>query len=1125
MVVKPESKKKSENTRSSVDAGNKDQLIIELKNRIAVLENEHLSDQDSATFREITERKRAEDTLRESEERFNQVLDNLTDGFTIFDSKWRFVFVNKTFQDRIGMSKEDLLGKVLWDVFPKLVGTVVYKQCQKTMEDKSPRTWEDYSNLLDNWQEYKAIPWEDGIATFAHDITERKCMEEELCRSRDVLEGRVKERTAELLMAKEELELRVAERTGELRAAHQSLVEKSRYLDAFFNHTITPLVLLDRDFNFIRVNEAYARACQKEMEEFPGHNHFEFYPSDALAIFEDVMRTRQPFQIAARPFVFPDHPEWGVTYWNWTLTPLLDDHGDVEALVFALEDVTEFKQAEIELEKHRDRLQELVRERTCDLMSANDQLRNMITEHKRAEEILRASEEKYRSLFENMLNGFAHCKMIYDDSDHPEDFIYLTINNAFSRLTGLENVVGKRATEVIPGIKDFHPDLFEIYGRVAMTGKPEQFEIEFKPLAVWLSVSVYSTGQGYFTAIFNNITDRKRAEDALRENLAMLAKSQEIGHLGSWSLDLDEEKFEISDELYRVYGFEPGTVEPTLDLVWKLIHPDDLARYREYIEALRQEGRPGGIDYRIVWPDGSVHYVHALIDSVVRGPDGRVKTASGITQEITERAQIEESLKSSETKFRTLFENARISIFVADAETGIIVDCNRYAESLVGRPRSEIVGMHQTVLHPTDKRDKYQRIFYQHIRRNLTQYEAEVQNKDGRRIPVIINAAPVVIGGKDMLMGLFLDITESKRAEEALRNSESALARSQEITGLSNWAVNFETGELEVSDQAFRNYGYEVGEVKPTLSILLSHIHPDDKEKVEKYLEMARRGEQGCVDYHIVRRDGSIRIINSVTDGFIHDKNGKIVGAYGIGQDITECAHAEKEIREAKAQAELYLDLMGHDINNMHQIALGYLELARDIHPGAGESEFLDKPIEVLQRSAQLIRNVRKLQRLKEGVFQTQLVDVCQLLAGVQREFGAVPHKAVTLNLNGCEQCYVHANELLHDVFSNLAGNAIKHTGDRADIIVDLDVVWNEGRKCCRVMVEDDGPGVPDDFKDKIFNRMLKGTDKAKGMGLGLYLVKSLVESYNGRVWAEDRVPGDHTKGARFVVMLPAIEQ
>ena len=129
---------------------------------------------------------------------------------------------------------------------------------------------------------------------------------------------------------------------------------------------------------------------------------------------------------------------------------------------------------------------------------------------------------------------------------------------------------------------------------------------------------------------------------------------------------------------------------------------------------------------------------------------------------------------------------------------------------------------------------------------------------------------------------------------------------------------------------------------------------------------------------------------------------------------------------------------MGHDISNMHQIAMGYLELARDLQHDDKVTEFLDTPMEVLQRSARLIRNVKKLQNLKEGVFQTQVVDVCQLLVDVQREFGAVPHKTVRLNLNGCEQCHVRANELLHDVFANLVGNAIKHTGDRADIVVDL---------------------------------------------------------------------------------------
>ena len=101
---------------------------------------------------------------------------------------------------------------------------------------------------------------------------------------------------------------------------------------------------------------------------------------------------------------------------------------------------------------------------------------------------------------------------------------------------------------------------------------------------------------------------------------------------------------------------------------------------------------------------------------------------------------------------------------------------------------------------------------------------------------------------------------------------------------------------------------------------------------------------------------------------------------------------------------------MGHDINNMHQIALGYLELARDM-PGEEQAMLLDKPVEVLQRSAQLIQNVRKLQKLHDGVFKTQDIDLRKVLVDVQREYCAVPNKTVALNFNGIESCNVRSNE------------------------------------------------------------------------------------------------------------------
>jgi PAS domain S-box-containing protein len=164
---------------------------------------------------------------------------------------------------------------------------------------------------------------------------------------------------------------------------------------------------------------------------------------------------------------------------------------------------------------------------------------------------LRESEEHYRSLFENMLDGFAYCQMLYD-GERPLDFVYLDVNGAFETLTGLRNVVGKKVTEVIPGIRDSSPDLFDIYGRVALTGRPERFETYVDGLKIWFSVSVYSPKKEHFVAVFDVITERKRAEEKISRYADRLKTLNTLGRILTSSLDLNLVYDAFVEELSRL---------------------------------------------------------------------------------------------------------------------------------------------------------------------------------------------------------------------------------------------------------------------------------------------------------------------------------------------------------------------------------------------------------------------------------------------------------------------------------------------------------------------------------------------------------------------------------------------
>ncbi len=139
-------------------------------------------------------------------------------------------------------------------------------------------------------------------------------------------------------------------------AANRTLREQSHLLDMIFKHSIDSIAILDKDYNFIRVNASYARACQRPVDEFPGKNHFALYPSELQQELEPYRAQKKLYSRAARPFVFPDHPEWGITYWDIAIVPILHSDGEIEYFLLTLKDVTGSVRAE---ERNQDYIRRL----------------------------------------------------------------------------------------------------------------------------------------------------------------------------------------------------------------------------------------------------------------------------------------------------------------------------------------------------------------------------------------------------------------------------------------------------------------------------------------------------------------------------------------------------------------------------------------------------------------------------------------------------------------------------------------------------------------------------------------------------------------------------------------------
>lgn len=213
-------------------------------------------------------------------------------------------------------------------------------------------------------------------------------------------------------------------------------------------------------------------------------------------------------------------------------------------------------------------------------------LRNLreIETRKKVEE----TEERYRKLFEHMTEGYAYCQMHYEN-DKSRDWTYLAVNDAFETLTGLKSIAGKRGSEVIPDIRESDPELFDIYSRVAQTGKPEKLETFVKALKMWFSISVYCPEKGFFVAMFDDITKRKKAEEARRESEIRYRRLFEAAKDGILILNADTGMIvDVNPFLINLTGFTYDQL--LMKKVWEIgVLKDIIGNQQNFLKLKQKE--------------------------------------------------------------------------------------------------------------------------------------------------------------------------------------------------------------------------------------------------------------------------------------------------------------------------------------------------------------------------------------------------------------------------------------------------------------------------------------------------------------------------------------------------------